>query len=74
MEKLGLRPERVQLEWISAAEGQKFAKVMTELDRLLHEVTPEEVAEGQRIVIENWSKLVRSGTVSLDEHDIVQPA
>ena len=22
MEKLGLRPERLQLEWISAAEGQ----------------------------------------------------
>ena len=74
MEKLGLRPERVQLEWISAAEGQKFARVMTELDRLVREVTPEEVEEGQRIVIENWSKLVRSGTVSLDDHGIVQPA
>ncbi len=52
MEKLGIRPERLQLEWISAAEGQKFARVMRELDRLLREVTPEEVAETQRILEE----------------------
>ena len=28
MAKLGIRPERLQLEWISAAEGVRFAKVM----------------------------------------------
>ena len=43
MEKLGLRPERLQLEWISAAEGQKFARVMRELDEMRKQVTPEEV-------------------------------
>ncbi len=43
MEKLGIRPERLQLEWISAAEGSKFARVMKELDAMLKEVTPEEV-------------------------------
>ena len=63
MEKLGLRPERVQLEWISAAEGQRFARVMSELDRLVAEIDEEEIAEGRRIVRENWSKLVRSGTL-----------
>lgn len=67
MEKLGLRPERVQLEWISAAEGQKFARVMEAMDRLVKEVTPEEVADGQRIVLDNWAKLVRSGTVPAPE-------
>jgi len=50
MEKLGIRPERLQLEWISAAEGQKFARVMRELDDLLMSVTPEEVAESREIL------------------------
>jgi heterodisulfide reductase subunit A len=45
MEKLGIRPERLQLEWISAAEGQKFARVMRELDQMLRTVSAEEVAE-----------------------------
>jgi heterodisulfide reductase subunit A len=45
MEKLGLRPERLQLEWISAAEGVRFAKVMQELEALRRSVTPEEIAE-----------------------------
>lgn len=52
MEKLGIRPERLQLEWISAAEGQKFARVMRELDDLRRQVTVEEVAETQRILDE----------------------
>ena len=50
MEKLGIRPERLQLEWISAAEGQKFARVMKELDAMLKEVTPEEVKATQEIL------------------------
>ncbi len=50
MEKLGIRPERLQLEWISAAEGQKFARVMRELDRLRREVTAEEVAATRRLL------------------------
>lgn len=50
MEKLGIRPERLQLEWISAAEGQKFARVMRELDAMLHHVTKEEVEETVRIL------------------------
>ncbi len=50
MERLGIRPERLQLEWISAAEGQKFAKVMRELDEMLKQVKPEEVAETVRIL------------------------
>ena len=50
MEKLGIRPERLQLEWISAAEGQKFARVMRELDELLRQVTSSEVEETQRLL------------------------
>jgi heterodisulfide reductase subunit A len=50
MEKLGIRPERLQLEWISAAEGSKFARVMKELDGMLKQVTKEEVAETMQIL------------------------
>jgi heterodisulfide reductase subunit A2 len=44
LEKAGVRPERLQLEWISAAEGQKFAKVMQQMETLRQRVTPEEIA------------------------------
>ncbi len=50
MEKLGIRPERLQLEWISAAEGQKFARVMQELDSMLRQVTAQEVEESMQIL------------------------
>ncbi|OGU56483.1 MAG: methyl-viologen-reducing hydrogenase subunit delta [Ignavibacteria bacterium RBG_13_36_8] len=43
MEKLGIRPERLQLEWISAAEGQKFAAVMRKLDEKRKDVNKAEV-------------------------------
>ena len=43
LEKAGIRPERLQLEWISAAEGQKFAKVMTQMEDLRTTVTKEEI-------------------------------
>jgi heterodisulfide reductase subunit A2 len=50
MEKLGIRPERLQLEWISAAEGQKFARVMKELDGMVREVTADEIRATQEIL------------------------
>lgn len=56
MEKLGIRPERLQLEWISAAEGQKFARIMTELDSLLRQVTAKEVEETMQILEKEGSK------------------
>ena len=46
-EKAGVRPERLQLEWISAAEGQKFAKVMNQLEELRQTVTMEEIEQAR---------------------------
>ena len=43
MERLGIRPERVQLEWISAAEGPKFQKTMNQMEELRQAVTQEEI-------------------------------
>ncbi len=45
MDKLGIRHERLQLEWISAAEGVRFAEVMSHIEALRQNVTPDEVAE-----------------------------
>jgi len=56
MERLGLRPERLQLEWISAAEGQKFAVVMRELEKLRKQVTREEVEQTVKILKEEKEK------------------
>ena len=43
LERAGIRPERLQLEWISAAEGQKWAKVMREVEEMRQKVSPREV-------------------------------
>ncbi len=43
MVKLNLRPERLQLEWISAAEGMKFADIMHKVETLRQTVRKEEI-------------------------------
>ena len=50
MEKLGIRPERLQLEWISAAEGPRFAQIMRDLEEMRQKVTPEEMAHTRTIL------------------------
>jgi len=45
MEKLGIRKDRLQLEWISAAEGIRFARVMERMEELRRGVTEQEIAE-----------------------------
>ncbi len=47
MEKKGIRPERLQLEWVSAAEGQKFATVMRAVEDLRTQVTAAEIQATQ---------------------------
>jgi heterodisulfide reductase subunit A len=50
LERKGLRPERLQLEWISAAEGQKWARVMRDLEEVRQTVTREEIEEAKEIL------------------------
>ena len=45
MEKLGIRSERLQLAWISAAEGIRFAEVMHKIEKLRTGVSNREIAE-----------------------------
>ena len=60
MEKLGIRPERLQLEWISAAEGVRFAQVMQRMETLRQGVTTEEIAETIQILKERDQEKRRS--------------
>ncbi len=48
MAKLGIRPERLQLEWISAAEGTRFAKLMHQMENLRKGVSTEEITQTVR--------------------------
>lgn len=50
MEKLGIQPERLQLEWISAAEGVRFAQVMQRMETLRQQVTEDEIAQTIQIL------------------------
>ena len=52
LEKMGIRPERLQLDWISAAEGPKFARVMTELEEMRKSVTKKEIEHSMRAFAE----------------------
>jgi len=52
LERKGIRPERLQLEWISAAEGAKFATVMREVERIRQSVTMEEIEWARRVLAE----------------------
>ena len=45
MARLGIRPERLQLEWISAAEGVRFAGIMKRMEALRRDVTSHEIIE-----------------------------
>ena len=56
MEKLGIRPERLQLEWCSAAEAAKWQKVMIAAEDLRKAVTPEEIEKTIQVLKEEEEK------------------
>ncbi len=56
LEKLKIRPERLLLEWISAAEGQRFAKTMQDIERLRQNVTREEIEYTVKILSDEDNK------------------
>jgi len=50
LERKGIRPERLQLEWVSAAEAVKWTKVMHAVEDLRKTVTKEEIEETKKIL------------------------
>ena len=61
LEKQGIRPERLQLDWCSAAEGQKWAQIVRGLEELRATVTAEEVEQTKEALKEK--KAPRSSKV-----------
>ena len=66
LDKLGIRPERLQLEWISSAEGAKFSKVMWDLEEMRQKVTPEEIEHTRRVLSEYRQSKEGKGTSDLN--------
>jgi len=48
MEMLGLNKERLQLLWVSAAEGERLASKIKEMQAVVANVTPEEIEKTQK--------------------------
>ena len=40
LEYVGVEPQRIQVSWVSASEGGKFAEVVTEITKELKEIEP----------------------------------
>jgi heterodisulfide reductase subunit A len=48
MEQNGLNKERLQLLWASAAEGEKFASKIREMEKIIANVKPEEIEKAKQ--------------------------
>jgi len=46
--RLGISPERFRIEWISAAEGEKYARVITEMSETLKGLPKEQILSENR--------------------------
>jgi F420-non-reducing hydrogenase iron-sulfur subunit len=44
IEKAGLNPDRLRLEWVSASEAQRFAEIMKEMSQQIKEIGPNPVS------------------------------
>jgi len=49
MERLGLDKNRLQLAWISAAEGERFASKIKDMQTVIRAVTPEETVKSKKM-------------------------
>jgi len=54
LEQIGVNPERLRLEWVSASEGIRFTEVITDFTKKLKELGPLGIGEG---IDENGLKL-----------------
>jgi len=46
LEQLGLEPERLRLEWVSASEGDRFAKVVKDMTEEITKLGPSPLRDG----------------------------
>ncbi|MCJ2562709.1 MAG: hydrogenase iron-sulfur subunit [Candidatus Thermoplasmatota archaeon] len=48
LERKGIDPDRLQLEWISAAEADRFASKMKEMDEIVSQVTKKDISKTKK--------------------------
>jgi heterodisulfide reductase subunit A len=53
MEQSGLKKERLQLLWASAAEGERFANKIRELHLIIEKVKPEDIEDAKKIFVKS---------------------
>ncbi|MGQ9546230.1 MAG: hydrogenase iron-sulfur subunit [Dehalococcoidia bacterium] len=46
LRQIGLNPDRLRLEWVSASQGVRFAEIMTDFVKKLKEIGPLRISEG----------------------------
>jgi heterodisulfide reductase subunit A len=56
LEKLGIDKNRLQLAWISAAEGEKFATKAKDMSEIINKVTKDEIKKTVKILKEEREK------------------
>ena len=59
LERMGISPERFRVEWISAAEGAKYARVIKEADETLHALGTERIREENERARPKLKRLLR---------------
>jgi coenzyme F420-reducing hydrogenase delta subunit/NAD-dependent dihydropyrimidine dehydrogenase PreA subunit len=57
LEYTGIDPDRLRIEWISAAEGVRFAEIMNDFTKELYELGPLEL-DGSKSKLEEVARLV----------------
>jgi heterodisulfide reductase subunit A len=67
MERLGLDPNRLQLAWISAAEGIQFTKKIKELDEIIGTVTPEEINKTKEVLVPDKKEKKKGEGINRDQ-------
>ncbi len=46
LEHLGLKPERLRLEWVSASEGERFATIIKDMTKEIKKLGPSPLRAG----------------------------
>ena len=49
LEYMGIEPQRVQVGWVSASEGRKFADLVTEVTKELEEIGPNRLFTDKKV-------------------------
>ncbi len=77
LQKLGLSPERLKIEYVSSAEGPKFAEVVTNMTEQMKSLGKEKILAGNaklRPTLENMLKRKAAAATPAAAKTAEQPA